>query len=469
MAHFAAQAVAVSLLAFSGQADPPPQGGLFEEFELPPVTREQLESAFKDRFPKPAVPPWARWLGGAGGTPGAGGLSPAALAAMLKMFGSFQGSGGGFDAEALAKLFSGLGAGAGNFDPSTLKDLLSLANRLGSQKDALKATYPQFDWDRFAELAKKIGSQPSNLADLRELMSLLERLKSEPGPLGSQDLESIKALLGRFQAFDLPRPGGSSSNPITDQGSLPGKAGALSAEALGKLGELLGKLGLNKEQIGQVAEWLKAIPAPGLKGNLAEWASNVDWARFSPGKWREWSPRWAVSGFDWLKPRLGFLNNLPSLRIPRIPTASLPGLPSVSLGAPRVTWREAALWSLAAILPILAILAYLWRDQLAGWLGGQAPRDRPSFDHISDLASLVQLYEREALRILGPGARFHHMRRIESELMDLLPAPDQRHALRVLTSLYERWRYLPAAWHPGLGEIREGTEALGIIAAGPVT
>jgi hypothetical protein len=60
------------------------------------------------------------------------------------------------------------------------------------------------------------------------------------------------------------------------------------------------------------------------------------------------------------------------------------------------------------------------------------------------------------------------VRRIESELMDLLPAPDQRHALRVLTSLYERWRYLPAAWHPGLGEIREGTEALGIIAAGPV-
>ena len=85
MAHFAAQAVAVSLLAFSGQADPPPQGGLFEEFELPPVTREQLESAFKDRFPKPAVPPWARWLGGAGGTPGAGGLSPAALAAMAQV------------------------------------------------------------------------------------------------------------------------------------------------------------------------------------------------------------------------------------------------------------------------------------------------------------------------------------------------------------------------------------------------
>ena len=468
MAHFAAQAVAVSLLVLSGQADPPSPGGLFEEFELPPVTREQLDSAFKDRFPKPGLPPWARWLGGGGINQGTGGLSPASLAAMLKMFGSLQSGPEGFDAQGLAKLLSAMGAGAGKIDPAALKDLLSLVNRLGSQKEALKATYPQFDWDRFAELAGKIGSQPSNM-DLRELMRLLERLKNEPGPLGSQDLESIKSLLGRFQGLDLTQPGGNGSNPVPNLGSLPGQAGAFSVEALGKLGELLRKLGLSNEQIGKVADWLKAIPAPGLNGNLAEWASKIDWARFSPGKWRDWSPKWAVSSFDWLKPRLGFLKDLPTLRIPRIPTASLPGLPSVSLGPPQLTWREAAIWAFVALLPVLAILAYLWRDQLAKLLRGQAPNPPAAFDHVSDLGSLVQLYEREALRILGPGARFHNIRRIESDLMNLLPAPDQRQALRVLTSLYERWRYLPEAWHPGMGEIRDGTHALGVIASGPGT
>ena len=97
MAHFAAQAVAVHLLVLAGQAEPPPHGGLFEEFELPPVTRKQVEDAFQGRFAKAGLPPWARWLGGGDGNQGTGGLSPASLAAMLKMFGSLQSGPGGFD------------------------------------------------------------------------------------------------------------------------------------------------------------------------------------------------------------------------------------------------------------------------------------------------------------------------------------------------------------------------------------
>lgn len=467
MAPFAAHAVAIFLLGLPGQADTPSQRDLFEEFDLPPVTREQLESALKDRLAKPGIPPWARWLGGNGAAnPTATGLSPASLAAMLKMFGSLQAGPGGFDAQGLAKWLAAMGPNSGMIDPVALREMMALAGRLGSQKEALKATYPQFDWDRFSELAGRLGSQPSRI-ELQELVRLLERLKAEPGPLGAQDLESIKALLGRFQGLNLPQPDGNGPMPIPEIGRLTERTGAFSGEMLGKLGEILRKLGLNNEQIGKVADWLKAIPAPGLKGNLAEWASNVDWAKFAPGKWRDWSPQWAVSSFDWMKPRLGFLKNLPSLRIPRIPTASLPGLPTVSLEAPQVSWRDAAIWAAVVMLPVLVILAYMWRDRFANLLGGEARRGAPTFDHVSDLVSLVQLFEREALRILGPDARFHHIRRIESDLMEALPAPDQRKALRLLTSLYERWRYLPEAWHPGMGEIREGTHALGIIAAGP--
>lgn len=459
MAISTVHAVAVVLLAVAGQEPPAPGGGFFEEFDSPSVTRDQVDKAFRDRFAGAGSSPWPLgWLG-ARGLAGGGGFSPTSIASLMKMFGSLGAGGPGTGPAGLAQWLASLRSGSGTVDPAAMRDLLALVSRLNSQREALQSAYPQFDWARFADLASRVGSDPGRL-DMWELMQFLEKLKGADGPLGPRDLESIRGLLDQFRGAGLTMP----FSPATDMPPA-GQPGALSAEALGKLGEILGKLGLTQEQIGKLSEWLKGIPAPGLQGNLAEWASKIDWEKFAPGKWRDWSPRWAVSSFDWLRPRLGFLRNLPSIRIPRIPTASLPGIPSVSFGFSGVTWKEAAAWGALALLPVLAILVYLARDRISQWLGLETRGGPWEQGPVPDLGSLVQLYEREALRVLGPDARFHNIRRIEADMVNALPGQATRRALGILTSLYERWRYLPEAWHPGKGEIRDGMAALGVIAS----
>jgi hypothetical protein len=76
------------------------------------------------------------------------------------------------------------------------------------------------------------------------------------------------------------------------------------------------------------------------------------------------------------------------------------------------------------------------------------------------------LYEMEAVKRLGPQARFRNIRRIEADLMKHVSADNERQAVRLLTGLYERWRYLPQAWHPAPTEIQAGTTALSLLAAG---
>lgn len=467
MAATAAHAAALILLVCPAQESAPAPGGLFEEFDLPPVTRNQVDDAFRTRFGRPGMPPWARWFSGGGPGQGAGGFDPASLAALMKLFGPMAAGAQSNGAPGLAQWLASLGMGAGGLkiDPSTLSELMSLISRLDSQKDALKAAYPQLDWEKFTELAQKIGSNPG-AGDMMALMRFLEVLKAAGGSLGSQDIESIKSLLDRIRSIEGISPIDPSNIKTTDYPGVAGKALNLSLEELGKLGEFLKKLGLNHDQVMQVTSWLKALPAPGLNGNLADWASKVDWSKFTPGKWRDWSPPWVVSTFDWMKPHLGFLKNLPALKIPRIPTASIPTLPSISLGTPAMSRENAMLWMLAVLVPVLAILAYLWRDKLA-MLARREPRaSAGSLAHVDDIATLVQLFEREALRMLGPSARFRNIRHIEAELSGMFPSAPHREALNTLTGLYERWRYLPVTWHPEPNEVARGRMALEVISAG---
>ena len=89
-----------------------------------------------------------------------------------------------------------------------------------------------------------------------------------------------------------------------------------------------------------------------------------------------------------------------------------------------------------------------------------------SLAHVDDIATLVQLFEREALRMLGPSARFRNIRHIEAELSGMFPSAPHREALNTLTGLYERWRYLPVTWHPEPNEVARGRMALEVISAG---
>ena len=430
----------------------------FDSIPLPPVTREQLDNAFKSRFAKPNL--WSRFF--PSGTPSSG-TGASQIPDLMKLLAGLA-TGNSLDPVTLQKLLGSMGNAKNSFDPSLLKDLMAMAGRLESQRDTLEKAFPKMDWSRFSELIAKFRTNPSP-NDSVELMKFLEQLRHGVGPLGQQDISSLGSLLEKFRN-QQPNPATFPSPPST--GSFAGKlpTNMLPPDALGRLSEFLAKLGLNQEQIAQVSDWLKAIPAPGLKGNLAEWAAQVDWTRFSPGQWRNWSPAWAVSAFDNLKPHLGFLKYLPSFRMPRLPNARLPRLPMMGFETPNVTWRDALVGFLSLLIPILIVVCLLYKKQIANILQKSAGKPIASPFHITDIHSLVQKYEMEAVKRLGPHARYRNIRRIEADLMKQLSAENERHAVRLLTSLYERWRYLPRAWHPAPGEIQEGTSALELLVAG---
>jgi hypothetical protein len=434
----------------------------FDAIPLPPVTREQLDNAFNSRFAKPNL--WNRFFPfGKPSSESNSGIGSAQIPDLMKLMAGLA-TGKAIDPLMLQKLLGAMGGTNNSFDPSLLKDLMAMAGRLENQRDTLEKAFPDMDWSRFSELIAKFRANPSR-DDSVELMKFLEQLRTGVGPLGPQDISGLNSLLEKFRSqqpnpaslFPQPPPGGSA-------GTLP--TNMLPPDALGRLSEFLAKLGLNQQQIAQVSDWLKAIPAPGLKGNLAEWAAQVDWKQFSPGQWRTWSPAWAVSAFDNLKPHLGFLKYLPSFRMPRLPNARLPRLPMMAFEAPKMTWRDALVWLSALLVPALLLAAFLYKKRIHKLLNRPATRRASIPANITDIHSLVQLYEMEAVKRLGPQARFRNIRRIEADLMKNVSADNERQAVRLLTGLYERWRYLPQAWHPAPTEIQAGTTALSLLVAG---
>lgn len=432
----------------------------FEAIPLPPVTREQLDTAFKSRFTKPNPNLWNRFFpSGQNGT----GLNGSQIPALMKLLAGMT-SGNGFDPTILQKLIGSMGERNSGFDPSLLKDLMAMSGKLEGQRATLEKAFPQIDWARFSELMAKFRTNPS-MNDSVEMMKFLEQLRSGVGPLGNQDIASIESILQQFRTLQ-PNPAAAlpGQSPHGFPGTLP--THMLPPDAMGRLTEFLQRLGLNQQQIAHVSDWLKAVPAPGLNGNLAEWVTKVDWARYSPGNWRAWSPTWAVSAFENLRPHLGFLRNLPSFRMPRLPSAQLPRLPMVALETPKTTWREALAWLLMLAVAVLAGACLIYKQQISDWLRRPIALQTQTTMNVADIHSLVQLFEMEAMKRLGPQARYRNIRRIEADLLNCLPADNQRQAVRLLTALYERWRYLPHAWHPLPREIHDGQVALSLLRTG---